>query len=422
MKKHFFITLSLCTALSLCAQNPRVLFIGNSYTSCNDLPDMFANISNSAGHPIFQESNTPGGIKFMEHVANQSMTYLQQGNWDYVILQEQSQYPAFSITQVERDCFPYAARLVDSARKYSECAKIMFYMTWGRKNGDKDNCPNIEAVCTYEGMDDRLYERYMMMGNNNNADVAPVGAVWRYLRTHHLDTIVLYQSDESHPTMAGTYLAACTFYAMIFQENPSLLEDNISVPLATKQIIRDAVKLIVFDSLSKWQMEVNNIVTADFSYRETQNGTFAFENQSVNATHYYWDLGDGTFSNEENPTHTYADGDYDVILTAYRCNDSSTITYRITMTTVGMSTYEPTTNLSCYPNPVRDVLTVEMNGFSEQNGLIQIYSENGQLVWEQNTQLQDKINLNVDFLSSGIYFVKIISGKKEIRSEKFIKI
>ena len=91
------------------------------------------------------------------------------------------------------------------------------------------------------------------------------------------------------------------------------------------------------------------------------------------------------------------------------------------MTTVGMPTFEPTTNLSCYPNPVRDVLTIEINDFSSDNGLIQIYSENGQLVWEQNTQLQDKINLNVDFLSSGIYFVKIISGKKEIRSEKFVK-
>ena len=50
-------------------------------------------------------------------------------------------------------------------------------MTWGRENGDQSNCQSWPPVCTYEGMDDLLRERYMIMANDNNALVAPVGAV-----------------------------------------------------------------------------------------------------------------------------------------------------------------------------------------------------------------------------------------------------
>ena len=49
---------------------------------------------------------------------------------------------------------------------------------------------------------------------------------------------------------------------------------------------------------------------------------------------YIWDFGDGIFSNEENPTHTYLiEGTYNVTLTAtyeLGCSNTYTVTINIT--------------------------------------------------------------------------------------------
>lgn len=54
---------------------------------------------------------------------------IRNGGWDFVVLQEQSQYPSFPQWQVETGVFPYAARLEDSVYAASPCAEPVFYMT-----------------------------------------------------------------------------------------------------------------------------------------------------------------------------------------------------------------------------------------------------------------------------------------------------
>ena len=122
-------------------QQRQVLFVGNSYVYVNDLPQMLANVAESMGDEAVCESNTPGGCTFSQHCQNHSMDLIRQGGWDVVVLQEQSQYPSFPQWQVEQQVFPYAARLVDSAYAANPCVEPMFFMTWGRKNGDHDNAP-----------------------------------------------------------------------------------------------------------------------------------------------------------------------------------------------------------------------------------------------------------------------------------------
>lgn len=54
----------------------------------------------------------------------------------------------------------------------------------------------------------------------------------------------------------------------------------------------------------------------DFDVNELEPLSFQFMNLSTQAESYLWDFGDGQFSIEENPTHTYAEeGDYQVSLT-----------------------------------------------------------------------------------------------------------
>lgn len=146
-----------------------------------------------------------------------AMTAINADNWNHVVLQAQSQEPSFPIGQVQNEVFPYATILCDAIRANDACTRPVFYMTWGRENGDQQNCAGWPPVCTYEGMDSLLNLRYSMMGEDNEAYVSPVGAVWHYIRDNYPD-IDLYAADGSHPSQAGSYAAACTFYAIIFEK------------------------------------------------------------------------------------------------------------------------------------------------------------------------------------------------------------
>lgn len=254
MKAKILVLLLLSANILHAQYEPNVLYIGNSYTYVNDLPKMVSDIAASSGEHITYNSNTPGGCTFSQHCSNQSMTLIQAGGWDIVVLQEQSQLPSFPLWQVEQLCFPYAQQLVDSIYAHNPGAEPMFYMTWGRKNGDTDsaNVAEFPVLGTYEGMDSMLCERYTYMAETNHASLCPVGRVWRHLRTNNPE-IELYANDGSHPSVAGTYAAACAFYVMFFHRNPDDITFNSTLDGNTAMTIREAAKIVVFDSLERWR-------------------------------------------------------------------------------------------------------------------------------------------------------------------------
>ena len=89
-----------------------ILFIGNSYTSSNNLPSLISSIANSMGDYVNFESSLVGGATLQNHTNNtNTISLILDGDWDYVVLQEQSQYPAFPLWQVEQEVFPYANEL-----------------------------------------------------------------------------------------------------------------------------------------------------------------------------------------------------------------------------------------------------------------------------------------------------------------------
>ena len=239
-----------------------VLFLGNSYTASNNLPNIVSNIANSMGDFLFAESNTIGAGTLQMHVDNSnSNNLIGMGDWDYVVLQEQSQYPSFPLWQVEQSVFPYASQLSQLVQEYNNCAETVFFMTWGRENGDTNNCANWPPVCTYEGMDDLLHERYLMMANQNEALVSPVGAVWRHIRDNNYN-FALYSSDGSHPSALGSYVAGICFYTTLFQKDPTNIpwngNDNWNISDTDASIIKQIVKSVVYDNFTNW-----NIVPTD---------------------------------------------------------------------------------------------------------------------------------------------------------------
>ncbi|MBK6482595.1 MAG: T9SS type A sorting domain-containing protein [Chitinophagaceae bacterium] len=295
----------------------KVLFLGNSYTGVNNLPQLIHDVALSAGDTLVFDSNTPGGYTLVNHSLDaNSKNKIMNGGWDYVVIQGQSQEPIINLNQFNGG----ASALYELIKQYNSCAVTMPYMTWGRKNGDASNCPYFPVMCTYQGMDTTLRDRYLDLTASLNGEVSPVSVVWSYLRKNY-PGIELYQTDESHPSAAGSYAAACCFYTSLFKKDPSLITFDFGLNATDASIIRNAAKSQVFDSLLEWDFK--KLPIADIAYQVGSGSNeliFHASGQGIRQN-YFWSFGDGETSSIQDPTHSYlADGMYTVSLTTTNCD------------------------------------------------------------------------------------------------------
>lgn len=314
----FLTFMVLLPATRLSAQLVRkVLFLGNSYTGVNNLPQLVKDAALSAGDTLVIDSYTPGGYTLEGHSQDPvSQNKIMAGGWDYVVLQGQSQEPVVQFPVFQQGAYA----LAQMVRQYNACALPMLYMTWGRKNGDAANCLNFPEVCTYTGMDSVLRHRYLYIASHTEGEVSPVSVVWRYLRLHH-PGIELYDADGSHPSAAGSYAAACCFYAAIFKKDPTLISFNSSLNATDAAIIRLAAKTEVYDHPDLW--DYHELPQSDFYFNigPGVNEVLFSASGGVGWQTYAWDFGDGFTSALPNPTHSYAaNGTYTVTLTTSNCD------------------------------------------------------------------------------------------------------
>jgi hypothetical protein len=326
--------ISLSTIFTFSQDSISVLFVGNSYTYVNDLPTMTSNLAVSLGDEITFDSKTNGGFSFANQL-NDPLTHskIQSKPWDYVVLQGQSQEPSFPYTQVNTNTLPQAVQLADSVYDNRYCSQAMFFMTWGREVGD----PQWDSINTFYKMNDRLRLAYLRFVDSTESSVAPVGVAWRYIRDNH-PTIQLYSGDGSHPSVAGTYLAACTFYTSLFRKSPVGASYISTLDATTAGILQNAASLCVLDSLESWHLRSNEEVAIAGFASTTTDLSVQFTNTSWRSTDYYWTFGDGATSNVSNPQHTYAvDGNYTVTLIASNECGDDTIQHIISVELAGLS-------------------------------------------------------------------------------------
>jgi len=335
-----------CVVLNAATATTRkVLFIGNSYTYTNTMPAILASLASVMGDSLVYDQSDPGGYTLAQHcVYAPTISKIFSQQWDLVVIQDQSEEPAFPPDQVDTGVYPYAHILDSMVHANDSCTQTMFMMTWGHANGDAPNCASYPVICTYDGMQERLRGSYLQMGIVNHADVAPVGMAFKIL----MDSAYvpwLYSADSSHPVVAGSYLEACALYASIFHRSPlgcSYVDGLAAADGATLQRVGAKV---VFDSLSLWQ-QYGHYPYAGFSY-SAAGSTISFMSQNPVASGNTWNFGDGATDTAASPMHSYVSaGTYVVAHIVSNNCFTETLTDTVHVTTTGISTIINATHLS----------------------------------------------------------------------------
>jgi hypothetical protein len=178
-----------------------VLFVGNSFTARNDVPGLVARLAAARGRTLGHRLVSAGGASLRQHWnKGEAQAAIAAARYDYVVLQEQSTLPVKNAARMREN-----VRLFDEVIRASG-ARAALYMTWAREHEPQNQ--------------QTIADAYASIGAEIGATVVPVGLAWQRFLSGHASPKI-HDKDGSHPTLAGSYLAACVFYAALFGESPA---------------------------------------------------------------------------------------------------------------------------------------------------------------------------------------------------------
>ena len=217
----------------------KVLFIGNSFTYYNNSLHYHVeqlrrkSMSVKAFAPYNYRAATIAGGYWYEQLAN--VDHLTEGKaWDAVVLQ------GHSTEAVDEDKQLIFRESLKESRDLLLARGVTPYlfMTWAYQHDPSMIKP--------------LERQYNALAKDLNLKLVPVGSAFSRALTLR-PTLKLHAKDGIHPSRAGTYLAACVFYAALYNESPVGLSYTMDLPdktvrflqrIAAQTVITEPTKLI----------------------------------------------------------------------------------------------------------------------------------------------------------------------------------
>ncbi len=223
----FFAPLELKKPEMPLPETPYVLFLGNSFTFYNDMPGMFEQLSHSGGIMADVYDLTEGSYRLSmfcdpkDELGAVTLEALEDYDWDYVVLQEQSRLPT-APEMVELEMRPSAQDLDGRIRAAN--GQTVLLMTWAYEDGDDWEWLGQRLVTTREEMQTQLAGTYIEVADELDALLAPAGIAFLRCAAEHPEIVLWDEEDGMHPAPAGTYLGACVLYATLYDQSPVGLE------------------------------------------------------------------------------------------------------------------------------------------------------------------------------------------------------
>jgi len=402
MKKIFLLIITLINLCNISAQDTtKVLFIGNSITYFNKMPQTFEAIANDKGDTTSVTVYAPGGTGFINHV-NDPNVYkkFRQGGWDFVVLQPGSnESPGYS--EAKDRTLSRLKILKDSIIKYNPCAKILLYEisygVWGNSPANLNTYNNtmslILANCQYWADSAQIF-------------FAPAGQAIKTAWNNDTSTMLWRSTGDIHPNAKGSYIIACTLYAAIFQKDSYGTTITGSLTQAEAGDYQRLADTTVLNNLNQWRINTYNQHT-DFNYSVNQQEV-VFTSTSENFDSLIWDFGDNTSSTIPSTSHIYSQtGSFTVSLTTYKGICKETVYKDIKINKLEINDINNAQNFIIYPNPFGNILTIESKvGYDIKD--IEIYNAIGQNL--TNLVFIDKtdsiIRINTSKLPQGMFVFK----------------
>jgi hypothetical protein len=221
----------------------RVLLIGNSYTLHNTLRQLLSRLSAAVegGPHLVVDVEARGGYSLRNHLrTGLAMQRIRSGHYTHVVLQGHSMsaidHPDELSVDAER--FKLAIDAVSS--------RTIFYATWARSPEVKLYKTN-KVVHSFAEMSDRVSMTYAGLSTRLNAGLAPVGRAFERALVEQ-PHVALWGSDGSHPTLAGSYMAACVLYDAITGVDP---ERSTFIPLGLDPSTAVVLRAIAAESFQR---------------------------------------------------------------------------------------------------------------------------------------------------------------------------
>lgn len=207
---YFLLTLFLSSSLTAQDKKIKVLFVGNSFTYYNNLPQVVSAMAKSQDIIIETKHSTVGGSSLENHWKSERGTLtrimIELEKWDYVVFNNHS---ISSINSPDK-FFDYSKKFAELVR--SKGAEPIFLMTWAYKS-------NPLMLPEIEKMHKKLCEQ-------TNTNYIPGGPLFASSLKYRPD-IELYH-DDIHPSSNGTYLLGLAFYKYFTGKSVSNIPGNIS--------------------------------------------------------------------------------------------------------------------------------------------------------------------------------------------------
>jgi len=417
MKKITFLLfiLSNCFVLAQTQESPlNILFVGNSITYYNNLPQTFKAISEEQGYHINLDQHTPGGTGFINHVGNATLySKLDNTVWDYVILQPGSnESPAFS--QPLADTIDRAKILRDKIYENSPCASIYFYeISYGIVD---DSAASLQQYLDRQLL---IKNNLIQMSNETNIPLAPIGETFQTSIQQNQAHFLWGGYGDIHPNTKGSFMGACTFYNALFQKPIINATVNETLSQADADYFRSIAENVTLNNLDDWNIDTL-VAHANFTFSSNDGATVDFISTSTNFDAVSWDFGDGDTITTLNPSHVFdfsAQVSYDVYLTVKKGCKEHHFLQRVSQSSLSTVDFNFEESFSVFPNPVVSDLSISSKRNSKYS--YKLFGVLGkQIKAEKNLKKSQKINISN--LSKGIYIL-IIETLGQTKTFKIIK-
>lgn len=198
-----------------------VLFVGNSLTYFNEMPWMVSVLAKSRGLDVRAHFVGRSGATLEDLWREKEALFrIREKRWDYVVIQDQSLAPILRLKELSE----YARRFRDVIVETG--ARPLLFLTWAHSD--------------QWHLQQQYDQTYLALGESLHMTVAPVGVAWERVKRRSPD-VQLHDGSTMHPTLAGTYLTACVFFAVISGDSPVGLPYVFDLPFTTHEFYRESL-------------------------------------------------------------------------------------------------------------------------------------------------------------------------------------